>query len=128
MFEIEIGRRFLFCILALLLAFGPVGSYAHGLEHLANDPPLYGEAEGGRYGQIPGHGKENAPDQPQPGRIGCDLFGAHVPMGAAAPGYALPSAAEAPVAATPLAPPQAVGHATCVPFLQRAPPHPLTSG
>lgn len=105
-------------LLALLLAVGPVGSYAHGLGHLFEGAPFHGH-EGGP-GDGHGHGEGGAPGEPQ--RADCDLFGAHAPLGAAAPGYVLPSGPEAPGAAAPVTPVRVVLRAPYRPYLQRAPP------
>lgn len=114
--------RLLLPLLALLLAVGPVGSYAHGLRHLFGDMPLHGHEEGARHGDghAHGHGQGGAPGEPE--RADCDLFGAHAPLGAAAPGYAPPPGACAPAAVAPALLSYAFVHAPYVPFLQRAPP------
>ncbi|TXF13801.1 hypothetical protein [Pelomicrobium methylotrophicum] len=119
------GRRFLLGFLALLLAIGPVGSYAHTLEHVLSGAGIDfpGIEEGRSKSGVPAaYGEEGG--SPQRGySLGCDLFGAHAPMGAAAPAPSMPAVAPASSATVPAAPSLFRVNANPAPFLQRAPPH-----
>lgn len=117
-------RRLLLHLLALLLSVGPVGSYAHGLVHLFDGGPFHGHEKDAHHGDrlVPGGGKEGGPGELGHGGSGCDLFGAHAPLGAGAPGYVLPSGPDVPDATVPATPAWPVLRAFYRPYLQRAPP------
>lgn len=99
-------RAPLFLLLSALLAVGPVGTYAHALQHLRAAGAGHAEDGGGDpVARHPGHhghhhrgdrdgghahgGGDHAPHEGD----ACELFGAHAPLGAAAPVAGLPPAA-----------------------------------
>ncbi|MFZ5555614.1 MAG: hypothetical protein ACOZDY_02635 [Pseudomonadota bacterium] len=103
-------RAPLFLLLSLLLALGPVGTYAHALRHLGG-AVVAAEAAHGDHGISPDRGdREAAHGHTRHGDDGhghahhgggqashdgeaCELFGAHAPLGSAATVAGLPSAA-----------------------------------
>lgn len=146
-------RAPLFFLLSLLLAVGPVGTYAHALQHLGEGrggaaAAHGGHGHGGWHFHHGGHHAHHDPDgahghacdcqeraHPREGGAGaghphhhdgnaegCDLFGAHAPMGAGAAAAPLPCAVEhrpgipvAPAARTRAA-------ETCLPYYPTGPP------
>ena len=164
-------RAPLFFLLSLLLAVGPVGTYAHALQHLgegrggapaahgASDHALAGwrflGAHDGHPGQHGPHGhaghtdphgahgddgdcREHAhhleshagtghPHHHDGSAEGCELFGAHAPMGAGAAAAPLSCAVED----RPVAPVTRAAHAraaqTCLPYFPTGPPPALAT-